>query len=49
MITSSGESFAALGHVTDNVSRDGMGIAFSHLDAKDQATLERFLDNPNAK
>jgi hypothetical protein len=48
-IMSSGESFAALGHVTDNVSREGMGIAFSHLDAKDQATLERFLDHPNAK
>ena len=48
-LTSSGESFAASGHVTDNVSRDGMGIAFSHLDAKDQATLERFLDHPNVK
>lgn len=48
-ITSSGESFAAVGHVTDNVLRDGMGIAFSHLDAKDQATLEGFLDHPNAK
>jgi hypothetical protein len=48
-ITSSGESFAALGHVTDNVSREGMGFAFSNIDAMDQATLERFLDNPNAK
>jgi hypothetical protein len=49
MITSSGESFEAVGRVTDNISRDGMGIAFSHLDAKDQATLERFLDHPDAK
>ena len=48
-VTSSGESFAALGHVTDNISRDGMGIAFSHLDAEDQATLEGLLDHPNAK
>jgi hypothetical protein len=48
-VTSSGESFGALGHVTDNISRDGMGIAFSHLDAEDQATLEGLLDHPNAK
>ena len=46
---SSGESFAALGEVTDNVSADGMGIAFAHIDGKDQATLERFLDHPNVK
>jgi hypothetical protein len=48
-VTSSGESFSALGHVTDNVSGDGMGIAFSHLEAKDQATLEKWLGCVTAK
>ena len=46
---SSGESFAASGEVTNNVSGEGMGIAFAHMDAKDQATLEKWLGCVTAK
>lgn len=42
-MVSSGESFAALGEVTDNVSAEGMGIAFAKIDPKDQATLDKWL------
>jgi hypothetical protein len=46
---SSGESFAALGEVTDNVSVEGMGIAFADIAEKDQATLEKWLGCVTAK
>jgi hypothetical protein len=43
-IRHSGADFTAVGNVTDNVTREGMGIRFVQIAAQDQAVLEEWLD-----
>lgn len=47
-ITHSGATIAALGKVSDNVSHEGMGIAFISLEPNDQAVLEAWLSHTSA-
>lgn len=47
-ITHSGATIAALGNVSDNVSHEGMGIAFARVEPDDQAVLEAWLSHASA-
>jgi hypothetical protein len=42
-ITYAGADFAAIGSVTPNITREGMGIEFVEIDADDQKIIERWL------
>ena len=42
-ITHGGSDFAATGLVTHEVDRQGMGIEFLEIEAKDEATIEKWL------
>lgn len=42
-ITYAGADFAAIGSVTPNITREGMGIEFVEVDPEDQAIVERWL------
>lgn len=48
-ITHSGATITALGNVSDNVSQEGMGIAFARVEPDDQAVLEAWLSHASAK
>ena len=48
-ITHSGATIAALGNVSDNVSHEGMGIAFVRVEFQDQVVLEQWLSHASAK
>jgi hypothetical protein len=48
-ITHSGTTIAAFGNVSDNVSSEGMGIAFARVEPNDQKVLERWLSHASAK
>jgi hypothetical protein len=48
-ITHSGATIAALGNVSDNVSHEGMGIAFARVEPDAQAVLELWLSHASAK
>ena len=43
-IRHSGAEFTAVGDVTDNVTREGMGIKFIQVAAQAQAVLEKWLN-----
>jgi PilZ domain len=43
-IRHSGADFTAVGNVTDNVTREGMGIKFVQIRTQDQGVLEEWLD-----
>ena len=43
-ITSSGETFSAIGRVTGNINAQGMGIQFVEIDSENQAVIENWLD-----
>ncbi|PYU22510.1 MAG: hypothetical protein DMG30_14795 [Acidobacteria bacterium] len=45
-ITHSGAEFAAIGHVTANVTPTGMGIVFTEIESNDRAILEGWLADP---
>ena len=45
-ITSSGETFSAIGRVTGNINAQGMGIQFVEIDPHNQAVIENWLDSP---
>jgi hypothetical protein len=47
-ITHSGATIAALGNVSNNVSHEGMGIAFARVEPDDQAVLELWLSHASA-
>jgi len=38
-----GADFAAVGSVTQNITRDGMGIEFVEIEPRDQETIEKWL------
>jgi len=38
-----GADFAAIGSVTQNITRDGMGIEFVEIEPRDQETIEKWL------
>jgi PilZ domain-containing protein len=42
-ITYAGSDFAAIGSVTENITREGMGIEFVEIEPQHQATLEAWL------
>lgn len=42
-IAYAGADFAAVGIVTENINREGMGIEFIEIEARDEATLEAWL------
>lgn len=42
-ITYAGTDFAAIGSVTPNITREGMGIEFVEVEPEDQAIVERWL------
>jgi hypothetical protein len=42
-ITYAGSDFAAIGSVTPNITREGMGIEFVEIKSADQAIIERWL------
>ena len=42
-ITHAGSDFAAIGSVTSNITREGMGIEFVEIEPEDQVTIERWL------
>lgn len=42
-ITYSGSDFAAIGHVTRNISPEGMAIEFLAIEPRDQAIIEEWL------
>lgn len=48
-ITHSGATITALGSVSDNVSQEGMGIAFAHVESSDQEVLSQWLSHASAK
>jgi hypothetical protein len=48
-IMHSGTTIAALGNVSDNVSHEGMGIAFVRIEPRDQTVLEQWLSHASAK
>jgi PilZ domain-containing protein len=42
-IAYAGADFAALGSVTQNITRDGMGIEFVEIEPRDRAIIEKWL------